>query len=68
MDPGVLSALAPYDRRPKPPTFAPVVAKLSGVLPNVEVVTLPGAGHIPHVTHPEAYVEAIMAFIRKNPK
>jgi pimeloyl-ACP methyl ester carboxylesterase len=51
-----------------PPTFAPVVAKLSGVLPNVEVVTLPGAGHIPHVTHPDAYVEAIMAFIRKNPK
>jgi pimeloyl-ACP methyl ester carboxylesterase len=50
-----------------PPTFAPVIAKLSDVLPNVEVVTLPGAGHIPHVTLPDAYVEAIMAFIRKNP-
>jgi pimeloyl-ACP methyl ester carboxylesterase len=44
-----------------------VIAKLSDVLPNVEVVTLPGAGHIPHVTLPDAYVEAIMAFIRKNP-
>ena len=50
-----------------PPTFAPVVAKLADVLPNVEVVTFPGAGHIPHGTHQDAYVEAIMAFIRKNP-
>lgn len=50
-----------------PPTFAPVVAKLADVLPNAEVVTFPGAGHIPHVTHADAYIEAIMAFIRKNP-
>jgi pimeloyl-ACP methyl ester carboxylesterase len=33
----------------------------------VEVITLPGAGHIPHVTHPDAYAETIMAFIHKNP-
>ena len=50
-----------------PPIFAPVVAKLVDVLPNVEVVTFLGAGHIPHVTHPVAYVEAIKAFIRRNP-
>jgi len=49
-----------------PPTFAPVVAKLADVLPNAEVLRFPGAGHIPHVTHPEAYIEAITAFIRKN--
>jgi pimeloyl-ACP methyl ester carboxylesterase len=49
-----------------PPTFAPVVAKVADVLPNASVVTFPGAGHIPHITHPDAYVEAIMAFIRKN--
>jgi pimeloyl-ACP methyl ester carboxylesterase len=49
-----------------PPTFAPVVAKLAEVLPNMEVVTFPGAGHIPHITHPAAYIEAITAFIRKN--
>ena len=51
-----------------PPTFAPVVIKLADVLPAVEVVTFPGAGHIPHVTHADTYVEAIMAFIRKNPR
>ena len=49
-----------------PPTFAPVIAKLAGALPNAEVVTFPGAGHIPHVTHPEAYAEAITAFVQKN--
>lgn len=49
-----------------PPTFAPVVNKLADVLPSVAVVTFPGAGHIPHATHPDAYVEAIMAFTRKR--
>jgi pimeloyl-ACP methyl ester carboxylesterase len=49
-----------------PPTFAPVVAKLADVLPNAEVVTLSGAGHIPHTTHPDAYVDAILAFTRKH--
>ena len=35
-----------------PPTFAPVVEKLANVLPNASVATFPGAGRIPHVTHP----------------
>jgi pimeloyl-ACP methyl ester carboxylesterase len=50
-----------------PPTFGPVVAKLSDALPDVEIVTFPGAGHIPHVTHPDAYVEATVRFINENP-
>jgi pimeloyl-ACP methyl ester carboxylesterase len=49
-----------------PPIFAPVVAKLAGALPRVEVLTLPGAGHIPHVTDPAGYVEAVIAFTRKH--
>jgi len=49
-----------------PPIFAPVVAKLAEVGPNVDVVTFAGAGHIPHVTHPEMYNRAITAFIRKD--
>jgi pimeloyl-ACP methyl ester carboxylesterase len=51
-----------------PPTFAPVVAKIAGALPKAEVVMYPGAGHIPHVTHPDAYAKTITAFIRKNNK
>ena len=49
-----------------PPTFAPVVNKLAAALPRVEVVTYPGAGHIPHSTHPDAYVGAVMAFTQKQ--
>ena len=48
-----------------PPTFAPVVARLAEALPRAEVVTFPGAGHVPHATHPEAYVDAIAAFVRQ---
>ena len=51
-----------------PPTFAPVVANLAQVLPQAEVVTFSGAGHIPHVTHPDAYVEAITRFTHKQQK
>lgn len=50
-----------------PPTFAPVVAKLADALPGAEVVRFPGAGHIPHATHPDAYVDAVVAFTRKHP-
>lgn len=49
-----------------PPTFGPVVAMLADAAPMGEVVTLPGAGHIPHVTHPERYVEAVRAFVHTN--
>ena len=49
-----------------PPEFAPVIAKLTKALPHAEVVTLEGAGHIPHATHPEAYVDSIQRFIRRN--
>ena len=49
-----------------PPIFAPVVAKLTEALPRVEMLTFPDAGHNPHVTAPDAYVETITAFTRKH--
>jgi pimeloyl-ACP methyl ester carboxylesterase len=49
-----------------PPIFAPVIARLAAVVPHAEVHTFPGAGHIPHVTDPDAYIEATVNFIRKN--
>jgi pimeloyl-ACP methyl ester carboxylesterase len=48
-----------------PPLFPAVIGKLAGALPNAVVVTFPGAGHIPHLTHPDAFTEAIVAFIGK---
>jgi pimeloyl-ACP methyl ester carboxylesterase len=49
-----------------PPMFAPVVAKIADVLPTAEVRTFSGAGHIPHVTHPDAYIAVTTDFIRKH--
>jgi pimeloyl-ACP methyl ester carboxylesterase len=49
-----------------PPAFAPVVAKLADALPHVTVLTLRGAGHIPHATDPDAYAQAIIAFTREH--
>ena len=52
------------DQSPAP--FVPVVEKLAGALPNAEVFTFAGAGHIPHFSHPDDYVESVTAFTRKH--
>jgi len=49
-----------------PPIFAPVIKKLVDALPQIEIVSITGAGHIPHETHPDAYVEAITTFIQMH--
>jgi pimeloyl-ACP methyl ester carboxylesterase len=46
-----------------PPFFAAVLGRLEKVLPNATRKVFTGAGHIPHVTHPQDYVEAITTFI-----
>jgi pimeloyl-ACP methyl ester carboxylesterase len=65
-----LDALSRFDRpvllsggSASPPFFAPVLDKLAGVLPNATRTTFEGAGHLPHVTHPQEYAEAIVEFI-----
>lgn len=49
-----------------PAMYAPVVAKLAETLPHAATHTFAGAGHIPYATHPNAYIETVTAFIRKN--
>lgn len=46
-----------------PPNFAPVLDKLAKAIPHAERLTFAQAGHLPHVTHPAAYVEATKSFI-----
>jgi pimeloyl-ACP methyl ester carboxylesterase len=46
-----------------PPFFTMVLDKLSAVLPNATRKTFAGAGHIPHVSHPQEYASAITEFI-----
>jgi pimeloyl-ACP methyl ester carboxylesterase len=45
------------------PYFAPVLDKLATVLPNATRKTFEGDGHLPHLTNPQKYVEAILQFI-----
>jgi pimeloyl-ACP methyl ester carboxylesterase len=45
------------------PFWQHVVAQLAAVLPHAQMQVIAGAGHNAHVTHPEAYVAAITAFL-----
>jgi pimeloyl-ACP methyl ester carboxylesterase len=49
-----------------PPIFAPVVARIAAALPAAEVPHFPDAGHVPHATHPEAYVAVTLDFIARH--
>ncbi|MDW4909705.1 alpha/beta hydrolase [Streptomyces sp. ADMS] len=49
-----------------PPWFAEIIARLSGALPQARTHTFEGAGHIPHVTHPDDYARLVTDFIEKH--
>lgn len=51
-----------------PPFFAAVVERFAAALPNAEVRTFPGAGHAPHMTHPDVYADAVGAYLRTHTK
>jgi len=45
-----------------PPFFPLVLDKFKEVLPHARRFTFQGAGHVPHISHPEKYVENIKRF------
>ncbi|HZO68176.1 MAG TPA: alpha/beta hydrolase [Kribbellaceae bacterium] len=45
-----------------PPIFLPVVHYLARLLPQAHRIEYAGAGHIPHVTHPEEFVATVLDF------
>ncbi|MFC7258595.1 alpha/beta fold hydrolase [Streptomyces lutosisoli] len=47
-----------------PQWLSTILDRLAAALPQAQRQTLEGAGHIPHVTHPEQYVAALTRFIR----
>lgn len=49
-----------------PPMFRHVERRLAKLLPQATRTTYAGAGHIPHVTHPEEYVAALVGFIESH--
>lgn len=51
-----------------PPQYAPVLRKLNEALPQARLVTFSNAGHLPHVTHPAAYVDVVTTFVENAGK
>ena len=49
-----------------PPIYQPVERQLARLLPQAKRTTYAGAGHIPHVTHPEEYVAALVGFTESH--
>ena len=45
-----------------PPFFSRIIAQLAEAMDSAEVRTLPGAGHVPHMTHPAEYLAVIDQF------
>ncbi|GAA5037514.1 alpha/beta fold hydrolase [Streptomyces siamensis] len=50
-----------------PPWTARVLDRLAAAVPQARYQVLEGAGHIPHITHPEQYVDALTRFISRLP-
>lgn len=46
-----------------PPIYQPVERRLARLLPQARRKAYAGAGHIPHVTHPEEYLSEVVGFI-----
>jgi len=46
-----------------PPWFPKIMTKLAGAIVGAERLTFPGAGHAPHLTHPDDYVRAVTGFV-----
>jgi len=43
--------------------FAPIIEVLAGTPPNSRRRLMPGAGHVPQMTHPDDYVRVIRDFL-----
>jgi pimeloyl-ACP methyl ester carboxylesterase len=48
-----------------PPFFRAIVSKIKAALPQASEQTLAGASHIPHISHPQEFVETLLAFARQ---
>lgn len=77
MDPGSLQmnieSLKRFDKpamltsgTQSPPFFLQVVETLMQALPQAERMTFPEAGHVPHMSHPDKYIQVIKEFCLVN--
>jgi pimeloyl-ACP methyl ester carboxylesterase len=49
-----------------PPFFPLVIDKLMTAMPHAKRVTIEGAGHVPHMSHPEQYIEVVCNFLKRS--
>jgi pimeloyl-ACP methyl ester carboxylesterase len=48
-----------------PPFFPLVVDRIATTMPHAKMLTYAGAGHVPHLSHPEEYVRVVTEFIER---
>ena len=46
-----------------PPMFKPIAQRVADAMPNASRHTFKGAGHVPHMSHPDVYIEYVASFI-----
>lgn len=46
-----------------PPMFAAILGRVVQMVPGARVQVIPGAGHVPHVSHPGQYVPVVREFL-----
>jgi pimeloyl-ACP methyl ester carboxylesterase len=51
-----------------PPWFFGIVAKLAELVPGASTRTYHGAGHAPHLTHPNDYLATVLDFLVRSPE
>jgi pimeloyl-ACP methyl ester carboxylesterase len=51
-----------------PPWFPAIVAKLAEAIESAKVLTYSGAGHAPHLTHPDDYLAGVTDFLAHLPE
>ena len=51
-----------------PPWFPPIVASLAESIESAKVLTYSGAGHAPHLTHPDDYLAGVTDFLARLPE
>jgi pimeloyl-ACP methyl ester carboxylesterase len=49
-----------------PPFFLKVLDQLEKALPNAKRILFEGAGHVPHLSHPEQYIQVVRDFCFNN--
>src|SRR5438105_11860909 len=49
-----------------PAMFVPILDRVAAALPNAKRTTIAGAGHIPHMTHPNVYGPIVREFLLKG--